>query len=163
MLINSFFVMIIILYQNQHISYGFHMHHIPKVFQLMPINNNYNINRKDVLTQSQLIVQAISSSSLSTTSSTFTSSSISSTSLQSTSSVMKTSSSREINRLKNRDFEKNLKLGVLFLNLGGPERMEVSFCCIHNYHCYAYHQDYHHHNHIKNNRVYHHHHHYSYR
>jgi len=37
---------------------------------------------------------------------------------------MKTSSSREINRLKNRDFEKNLKLGVLFLNLGGPERME---------------------------------------
>jgi len=29
-----------------------------------------------------------------------------------------------MNRAKNRDFEKNLKLGVLFLNLGGPERME---------------------------------------
>ena len=144
MLINSFIVIIIIIYHNQHISYGFHLHYNPKVFQFMPTINNNNINRKDLLTQSQHIVQAISSS---TASSSFpssllsTPSSPSSSSLQSTSSVMKTSSStREINRLKNRDFEKNLKLGVLFLNLGGPERMEVSRCYSHSYHNHHYHK-----------------------
>ena len=39
--------------------------------------------------------------------------------------ISATTLQKDIEKYKNKEFESNLKLGVLFLNLGGPERIEV--------------------------------------